>query len=343
MLDRDAELRAFKEINLSVIAASFGYEMVKKKSSPHSVMMRNGSDKILIANSGGHYVFCTVSGAHDASGTAIDFIQNVVERGCSLGRVRQLLRPFLSGGHVASIQQQHAPQIALEIRPSELDLLAVAARYSELEPLAEPNAFLTQTRGIPHELLVSDRLRGRIRFCPRRGTVAFPHMGSPTTDPKDRDRCLTGYEIKGPGLSLFSKGGRKGLFMSAGMPGDKQLVVSEAGLDAISYLVVRGDNGTRVCSTAGKLNPLQPALLRSAIERLGEGEVVAAFDQDAAGTELTERLAEIAASHSRDSIVFKDDRPLAPGADWNQVVMEEAIRAGRTLETGKKNGPSFGR
>lgn len=340
MLDRDEELQAFKRVNLSVIAADHGYEIDKRKSTRHSVLMKNGGDKIIVSKSGDHYVYCS-TGDPSCNGTAIDFVQKVVSPGCSLGEVRKTLRNYLDGGYYASVQARTSGHYAQEIKPSELDLLGVAARYSRLDPIDEPNKFLTETRGVPHELLMSDRLRGRIRCCPRRGSVAFPHLGSPTGDPNNKDRCLTGYEIKHTGLSMFAKGGRKGLFMSAGFPDDKRLVVGESGLDAISYLVARGDDGTRVGSTAGKFNPHQPVLLKSAIQHLGEGEIVAAFDRDAAGDEMTERLAQIAASHSRDSLVFKDDRPIAQGADWNQVVMEEAVRQGRIIAPAKQNGPSI--
>lgn len=341
-LDRDEELTAFKRVNLTVIAADHGYEIVKRKSTRHSILMQKHGDKIIVSKNGDHYVYCS-TGDPSSNGTAIDFVQRVVSPGCSLGEVRKTLRNYLDGGYYASVQRRTSGNFAQEIKPSELDLLGVAARYSQLDPVDEPNKFLTEVRGIPHDVLMSDRLRGRVRCCPRRGSIAFPHLGSPTDDPHNKDRCLTGYEIKHTGLSMFSKGGRKGLFMSAGFPGDKRLVVGEAGLDSISYLVARGDDGTRVCSTAGKFNPHQPVLLRSAIQHLGEGEIVAAFDRDAAGDEMTERLAEIAASHSHDSLVFTDDRPTAQGADWNQIVMEEAARQGRNIAASTSNRLSIGR
>ena len=361
MLSRDEELTEMRNLNLTVIAADHGFDLVERKSTRDSKLMIRGQERIIVTKKGSDYVFCIVdslpqgksvpgpirSGSAIGGGT-IEFVQKVLQPGCNLGEVRKVLRPYLNGVYFDSVVRNKSKSVATDMRESMLDLEGVAQRYKQLSVIERPNKFLTETRGIPHEVIMSDRLRCRIRFCPRKGSVAFGHLGSPTEDPNNRDRVLTGYEIKHTGLShtglsRFAKGGRKGLWMSAGFADDKRLVVGEAALDSISYLVARGDDGTRVCSTAGKLNPHQPALLRSAIQHLGEGEIVAAFDRDAAGDELTERLSQIAASHSRDSLVFKDDRPTAQGADWNQVIMEEAAREGRLASHEKKNGPAIGR
>ncbi|MEO8494793.1 MAG: toprim domain-containing protein [Planctomycetota bacterium] len=319
-MDRNAELEAFKRLNLSLVASAYGYEIDRKKSTRHSVLMASGADKIIVAQNGQHFVYCSV---HDAasSGTAIDFAQNVIERGCSLGRVRQILRPFLNQGYITDITTTYRGRFAAEIKPSETDLLGVASRYSQFDPIEQPHGYLCDVRGIPFELLKSRRLHGRIRHCPKRGSVIFPHWGSP--DSGDRgERCLVGYEIKGPNVNMYSKGGRKGLWMSAGFDSDRVLAISESGLDAISYLIARGSDDIRVASLSGRMNPLQPTLLRSAIERMGQGtQIVAAFDNDAAGDELTQELMEIVATSGRDDLQFADDRPAARGEDWNSVVV----------------------
>jgi len=98
MLDREAEIDAFKRVDLSVIASSFGFEIDRRRSTDSTVMMSSGSEKIAVSYNGRHYIYWHV---HDeqSNGTAIDFMQKVVEPGCSLGRVRQLLRPFLRANH----------------------------------------------------------------------------------------------------------------------------------------------------------------------------------------------------------------------------------------------------
>ncbi|TWT48937.1 toprim domain-containing protein [Botrimarina hoheduenensis] len=317
-LDRQSELEAFKRINLSLIAAEYGYELDRRKSTKHSALMQSGADKIIIAQNAQHYVYCSVYDPA-SSGTAIDFAQRVIEPGCSLGRVRQLLRPFLSGGYAAEIRQKRAGSFAPQIKPSETDLIGVAARYASFVPIAQSHPYLCQQRGVPAELLSDVRLRGRIACCPRRGSAVFPHWGQAGGG---GDRCLVGYEIKGPGVNLFSKGGRKGLWMSAGLPGDRVLAFAESGLDAVSYLAVRGKDSVRVASLSGRMNPQQPELVLSAIRRMEEGaRVVAAFDNDEAGDALTDELAQLVERSGRADLEFLDDRPAERGADWNQVLM----------------------
>ncbi len=326
-MDRNSELEAFKTINLSLIASAHGYEIVKKKSTRHSVLMTSGPDKIIVSKNGQHYIYCSV---HDlgSSGTAIDFAQKVIEPGCDLGRVRQLLRPFLNAGYLSSICEEHQGRYALEIKPSEIDLAGVAARYSRFVPVAKPHPYLCDVRGIPFDLLQSQRLHGRVRHCPRHGSVVFPHWGCPTQSGSD-DRSLVGYEIKGPSVNMYSKGGKKGLFISAGMKGDNTLAVTESGLDALSYMAVHGEQGLRVASISGRLNPQQPGLIRSAINRMEErSTIIAAFDNDRAGDQLTQELFDLVVTMGRRED-FLEDRPEKRGADWNQVLVDSARKAGR--------------
>ncbi len=337
-MNRESELDRFKELNLSVIASAHGYEIDKKKSTRHSVLMSNGADKIIVSQNGQHYVYCSV---HDSAsnGTAIDFSQKVIEPGCSLGRVRQLLRPFLGAGYLSSIQQEYAGRFAAEIKPSTTDIAGVAARYSRFVPIAQFHAYLCDVRGIPFDLLQSDRLQGRLRHSPSQGSIVFPHWGCPSGTGSN-ERCLVGYEIKGQGVNMFSKGGRKGLWMSAAHKSDRSLAIAESGLDAISYLAMRSKEQVRVASLSGKMNPQQPELVKSAIERMGQGsQIIAAFDNDKAGDELTQRLADLVAEVGRSDLQFKEDRAQARGADWNQVLVEEARKSGRV----QAMGLSFGR
>jgi len=74
------------------------------------------------------------------------------------------------------------------------------------------------------------------------------------------------------------------------------------------------------------LNPQQPELIRSAIGRMEEGStIIAAFDNDRAGDELTNQLADLVAETNRKDLHFKEDRPQVRNADWNKVLMEEVL------------------
>lgn len=322
-MDRESEFSAFKRLNLSLIASAFGYEVVRKKSTRHSVVMDNGADKIVVSRSGDHYVYFSV---HDpkSAGTVIDLVQRSIEPGCSLGRVRQVLRPFLDGGHVALTHRQQQGRFQDAVHPSRPDLPGVAARYARFKPIEKPHAYLCQTRGVPFGLLQSPSLRGRVLHCPKRQSVIFPHWSSvEAADQQSGEVC--GYEIKGRGVNLFSKGGQKGLWLSAPSDEDRILAIAESGLDAVSYLAVRGEEGARVASISGQMNRHQPELLKQAIKSLPPGsQVVAAFDNDPGGDLLTQKLEAIVKEAGRSDVTRRDDRPAKRGSDWNQIAMEKS-------------------
>lgn len=330
-MNRFDELDAFKKVNLSLIASAFGFVMDRHKSTKHSVLMQSGAEKIIIAQNGAHYVYCSV---HDAksNGTVIDFIQRIVEPGCSLGRVRQLLRPYLNDTSLSLVREKYRDNFAASIRPSETDLLGVASRYSQFEPVESHHPFLCDTRGIPLSLLLSDRMRACVRHSPHYGAAIFPHWGAPHASTPD-DRCLTGFEIKGPGVNMFSKGGRKSLWMSTGKPTDNVLAFAESAIDAISYLVLHGQHDqTRVASISGQFNPDQPALICSAMNRMEEGSrVVAAFDNDEAGDRMTQTLSELLLQSGRGDLQFVDHRPSRRGDDWNDVLRQRLPNADFTF------------
>lgn len=324
--DRKAELDAFKRLNLTAVAADHGFSIVKKKSTRHSVLMKSSNDKIIVSKNGEHYVYCSVF--NSSSGTIIDFATNVIEPGASLGRVRQLLRPYLNGEYFSTVVKRNEGRIADSIKPSSTDFQAVAARMTKFEPITSHNQYLNDIRGIPLELMLEDRLTGRVLHCPTSKTIVFPHHGSTTDDASNPDRCLNGYEIKGQGVTMFSKGGRKGLWSSAGFEHDKFLAVTESGLDALSYLALRKRDDIRVISLSGQLNSHQPELIRSAIKRMGKGAtVISAFDNDEAGDRMTVALAKIVASVKRKDITIKADRPKKRGADWNDELIPSTKRS----------------
>lgn len=327
MLDRQSELDAIKRVDLSTIAASLaGFVVEKKRSTKKTVMMSNGADKIAISYNGRHYIFWTVGDNH-RSGTAIDFVKHYVERGASIGRVRQLLRPFLNTRYYAEVRQQYAGKYAKEIRENQVDLAAVAQRYEKFVPIDKPHPYLCDGRGIPFELLQSPRLLNRVRMCPRRGSVVFPHREFYNSDNGKEEIRLCGYEIIGPSLKLFSSGSRKGLFVSRGMQGDNKLAFAESGLDALSVMALQGEQGLRVASISGMMNGQQPELIRKEIQRLGEGTIMSCFDNDAGGDRLTEQLSEITRGISRNSLTFEEKRPITRGHDWNQVLKDERTNA----------------
>lgn len=64
------------------------------------------------------------------------------------------------------------------------------------------------------------------------------------------------------------------MWFSAARPGDTALVIAESGIDALSYAALHPDDAARYASTGGTMNPNQPALIRSAIEKMGQGRAL---------------------------------------------------------------------
>ncbi len=318
--DRNSELQAFKKIDLRQLAGEYGFVVDKKETTRLTTMMRRHGEKIGITEKGGIWLYC--SNATGQGGTAVEFAQTYIEPGANLGRVRQLLRPYIGNSDRSPLQERYDRTAAVTETPAAaVDYLGIASRVSRFEKVNGHNAYLCNERGIPGELLQHPRVRGRVLYSPRHGSIIFPHYGTTDDNPKSLDRCLNGYEIKGPGVNFFSKNGRKGLFCSSATDNDTVLAVAESGLDALSYLALNDVETTRIVSIAGQLNKFQPELLKSAIGKMGQGSViVSCVDNDPAGDKLTEAIGKIVAECGRDDVEFKEHRPEQRGNDWNDVL-----------------------
>jgi len=83
----------------------------------------------------------------------------------------------------------------------------------------------------------------------------------------------------------------------------------------------------RDASAGGSLNPNQPALIRAAIENLGQGKsgrfsarVVIATDNDEGGRALAGRLEAAAAETGWEDLSVIRHLPEGDGQDWNDVL-----------------------
>lgn len=98
-----------------------------------------------------------------------------------------------------------------------------------------------------------------------------------------------------------------------------------------SHAALFGLDDARFLSTAGTLNPHQPALLRSAMGKLpAGGRVVAAVDHDDGGDAIAEQIEAVFTALSRPDITLQRHSPEAAGADWNDVARAYESPAGDT-------------
>lgn len=294
------ELERFKaDINLTEFAASRSYALDRRESSRASATMRHpDGDKIIITRAeSGDWVYFSVRDDRD-NGTIIDFLQK--RGGGSLGQVRKILRGWLGSSRPVVPVGDYIPQLL----PMTHDRAAAVLAWSQAK-FRGAIPYLVG-RGLDAGLLGHERFLERFKID-NRGNVLFPHY--------DKDG-LCGFEIKNKGFTGFSAGGLKGLWYSLCKTTDKTLVLTESAIDGISYQALNPDEFTRYMSTGGAMNPLQPTLIRAAMERMPRGSIVVlAFDHDEGGEKLTEEIKALVPSG------LEVRRPLPPsGKDWNEAL-----------------------
>jgi hypothetical protein len=303
----DDELDRFKrDIPLLRYAVErYGYQRDKRESSRSSHVLRHPAtgDKIIVRpNPDGHWTYFSVRDDRD-SGTIIDFVLSRT-RGGSLGRVRQELRHWLG-----TPRPERDDWTTRVYPPAVRDPSAVVQAFAAAR-VADTCPYL-QGRGLSRTTL-SDPRFARTWRVGARGNVLFAH--------RDDAGVLTGFEIKNRAFTGFSPGGIKTAWQSASDPDDRALVITESAIDALSHHELRGEEARRhrYLSTAGAPSPSQLALLDRIFAGLPSGSVViAAVDQDAAGTKLDLQIERRACVHTH--LSFRRDSP-ASAKDWNDVL-----------------------
>lgn len=302
----DSELDRMKRIDLRAYAAAHSYELDRRESWKGSAVMRNAAthDKIIIKRgSDGHYVYFSVH--QEDNGTIIDFVQKRMNM--SLGAVRKELRPWIGMPPVP------VPHFA-ELPKTSKNRLRVETEYAKTQEAAR-HPYLENERALPASLIGHPRFAGRIRIDAR-GNAVFPHF---------YQEGLCGFELKNKGFTGFASGGSKGLWISNVFSSDTRLVFCESAIDALSYALLYPDEHARYASIGGKLNPVQPELIRAAIARMPSGagsEIVAAMDADEEGRKLAAVVRQAFALAGRGDLRFAVQEPFAK--DWN-----DQLRAGR--------------
>ena len=299
----DPEFEAFKShIDLRAYASSHGYKLDAQESWRGCAVMRHpGGDKIIIKrDADGHYVYCSVRDDRD-HGTIIDLAQRLM--GVSLGGVRKELRPWIGAPSMALPKYPPLPKVAK-------DRLRVHRDFARMLD-APRHPYLENERGVPAELLASERFLGRIK-SDARGNAVFPHF--------DADG-LSGFELKNRNFTGFASGGTKALWMSSTRNDDDCMVLCESAIDALSHAALFPDDHTRYASIGGKPNPVQPELIRAAAARMPVGsEITAAMDADADGRKLAQVVERAVEMSGRGDLHFHVHEP-SGFKDWNDQLV----------------------
>ncbi len=317
----DDELDRFKrDIPLVRYAVErYGYQRARRESGRSSHVLRHPStrDKIIVRRSpDGHWIYFSVRDDKD-NGTIVDFVL-ARSHGGSFGHVRQELRQWLGTPRPERDDWTTRVSPPLVRNPRAIAEAFAAAR-------AAPSCAYLEARGLRRETLSDPRFAGTWRLGAR-GNVLFAH--------RDEAGELTGFEIKNRGVTSFSPGGVKTAWQSASSPDDDALVITESAIDALSHHDLRGEDARRhrYLSTGGAPSARQFTLLDRIFANLPPGcAVVAAVDQDAAGTKLAAALERLASVHGH--LSFRRDSPTTD-KDWNDVLQRTLRERDRSTQVG---------
>ncbi|MDD5586015.1 MAG: toprim domain-containing protein [Alphaproteobacteria bacterium] len=95
-------------------------------------------------------------------------------------------------------------------------------------------------------------------------------------------------------------------------------MLTESAIDAYSFQVIHGGDGSRYMSTGGALNPQQPALLRGAMEKMPDGSIIIlAFDMDDAGHKLAGEVEALTPAGRKVRRMLPEP---GTGKDWNEAL-----------------------
>ncbi len=308
-----------KKHNLSQFAQDFyGFEM-KKNSTVKNISLSNGKDTIIIKrHPDENYTFW--SPTSNNKGSVIDLV--MWQENADMLQACKIAREKITG-FMQSIKKgtSQAPKHLESV--SELD----QEKLRQLKPV-ESLQYL-ESRGIDN--IKHGRFKETI-FTDERHNAVFPHT--------DAAGKITGYAMKNAKFNGFSPGGTKTLWKSNQFDKDKQLVITESAIDALSYakLMKKRDPkqmfNSRFTSTEGAFSPEVQEMLKVEIASMPEGtRVVAAFDNDDQGWKYAADLKMMSESLGRKC---KTDIPKVKGYDWNQVLIKSLERE---KELGVGNNP----
>jgi hypothetical protein len=324
-----AELERIKrEIDLVDFAANEGYVRDKARSSRSQVVMAKGTGDgqhrmVIMRSSDDRWYYFSPTHPEN-KGTILDFARRL--RGAGLAAVVTELRELLPGG--GSQLPPRTPSSASA--PSPHDGFDRARVLSALEWTTEGvrSTYLTKSRCVSEATLSSPRFRGTWRTdC--YGNVVFPHHD---------DDGVCGFEKRGAYYKGFAEGGRKALYMSRSLPGDRALVFVEPGIDALSHFELQEQRDAMYASIAGQPGRWQWGHIQRVLQRYPHLEIVAAFDADAAGDRFANQLAEVAGRcvrRERPEWQLPWTIPTGAKLDWNYL-LQERVRGG--LDRGRAAG-----
>lgn len=301
------ELEAMRRIDLIALAQSMGYAVDRQESTQHSTKLRRDGEVLIAAPAkDGTWSYFNSQVSTD-NGGVVQFMQNRLGSGASLGDVRRALRPYLANVDVA------APIQAAQER--ERDHTAARQGWNAAKPVVP--SYLAE-RGITEATLAAyahDQVRED-----RRGNILFAH--------RDQSGNVLGFEIKGKSWSGYAKGGQKTLAVFGTLDARQaasRIVLTESGIDALSLAQIEGRDDSLYVSTGGGFGKRTLEEVKALVAAHPGAEICLGFDNDHAGEAMAEKASE--------ALDFNTTRLRPIGKDWNEDL--------GWPQSGRRPGPSL--
>ena len=277
----DEELQQMLRIPLVDFACANGWRLVSRTRGRYIDLLKDKAKLIISKSRDGSDRFYLPNGGNNFGGGILKFVQEVTHPGTNLGAVRQVLRPWI-GRASAAPQPVHDDHSDGHFIPPDAEGIALIGRCLRASLPSTGNIYLHEVRRLRQETLTYARLRESSH-----GTIWFPHLS-----PIDRSVCgLEFFKTADAACKIRAlKGSRKSLF-GFGPATATRLVITESGIEALSKCQLDGMHGDTVyASTGGRFGPVGG--VRDLIQQQGGRgrEIIAAFNNDVGGDELTDVL-----------------------------------------------------
>lgn len=282
------ELENFKkDIDIVDYAKKLGYEVDIEKDSKNYRALKKEKDVVIVSrlSTGQSWYF----NQHDPEdkGSVIDFVKT--RQNANLGQTRQLLRNFSNSPEFTPTANYIPPSKPLQ--QSESQRNEIMAEYLKLDKKLYDPSYL-HSRGISNETLSNQAFQGRIfntTVIDKEHNKTYVNTAFPIYD---KDGMIS-LEQKNKDFKavLENTPAGNGVWISGNTEGDKskkldKLVISESGIDSLSYHQLhhkKGENAMYV-ATGGNTTEAKTELIQQIIDKRKPTEVVAAVDNDPAGS-----------------------------------------------------------
>ena len=302
------ELNNFKEkINLSEFAASYGYVKDKNKSTKSSVFMKNGTDKIVIAKSEvNHYIYFSLDDEKD-NGTIIDFIQKRSSK--SLGNIRNSLRVWLGFSKRPKVNPDSFSRSIDITLKNTAEILAQIYNFRQIKKDDSAFKYLNEYRDIHQKTLQNKRFFSKI-FTDEFNNACFPHFYG---------KKMSGWEMKNKKYTGFVKAGKKAIWFSNREDTDKNIIVTESSIDALSHACLFPEyvKNSWYISTAGSFGQTTKKMLDAAFQKQVWDKIILAFDNDKQGRAFNERVSKLIMERAGQCEIQTPNLK-----DWNEDLIE---------------------